>query len=56
LTNDPPVQSVSERIDGLKQEIKGKAKHDPELVEHGKKQRTGALKREGMKEVNSFRP
>lgn len=54
--SDPAVQSFSKKIDGLKEEIKGKIKHDPELVAHGKEQRTGELKRTGMKEVDSIRP
>jgi hypothetical protein len=53
LINEPPIQPVSDKIGGLKQEIKGKIKHDPELVEHGREQRTGQLKRKEMKEVNS---
>jgi len=47
---------MSERIDGLKQEIKGKLKHDPELVEHGRDKRTGQLKQKEMKQVNHYRP
>ena len=54
LTNDPPVQPISEKIDGLKEEIKGKIKHDPELVAHGKEKRTGEMKRKEMKEVDSL--
>ena len=54
MTNDPPVQPISERIDGLKQEIKGKIKHDPELVVHGREKRTGELKRNEMRQVDSF--
>ena len=46
------MQAINEKIDGLKQEIKGKIKHDPELVERGRQQRTGELKRKEMKEVN----
>jgi len=53
LTDDPPVQPISEKIDGLKEEIKGKIKHDPELVAHGRERRTG---RKEMKEVDFLRP
>ena len=56
LINYMPVQTTSEKIDGLKEEIKGKIKHDPELVEHGRDRRTGALKRKEAREVGSFRP
>ena len=56
LTDDPPVQSISEEVEGLMQEIKGKIKHDPKLVQHGRDQRTGELKRKEMRQVNSFRP
>lgn len=56
LTNDPPVQSISEKIDGLKDEIKGKIKHDPELVAHGREQRTGEVKRKEMRQVDSLLP
>ena len=54
VTNYEPVQTVSEKIGGLKEEIKGKIKHDPELVQYGRDKRTGELKRKGMREV--FRP
>lgn len=55
LTNDPPVQSISDKVDGLKQEIKGKIKYDPELVVHGREQRTGELKLKEMRGVNFLR-
>lgn len=38
----------------MKQEIIGKMKHDPKLVEHGQDLRTGELKRKEMKEVNTL--
>jgi len=44
ITDYTPVQTISEKIDGLKEEIKGKIKHDPELVEHGRE----------MRQVDSF--
>lgn len=47
---------MSDKIDGLKEEIKGKIKHNPDLVQHGQDKRTGELKRKEMKEVISFRP
>jgi hypothetical protein len=56
VMNETPAQTISEKIDGLKEELKGKIKHDPELVEHGRDKRTGELKRKGMREVGSFRP
>ena len=46
-----PVQTIGEKIDGMKEEIKGKVKHDPELVQHGRDQRTGELKRKEMRNV-----
>ena len=46
-----PVQTIGEKIDGMKEEIKGKVKHDPELVQHGRDQRTGELKRKEMRKV-----
>jgi len=55
LTDNPPVQPISEKIGGLTQEIKGKIKHDPELIKHGRDQRTGELKRKEMRQVNSLR-
>ncbi|KAF9788435.1 hypothetical protein BJ322DRAFT_1106428 [Thelephora terrestris] len=42
--------SIDEKVDGLKQEIVGKIKRDPELVEHGRDLRTGELKRKKMRE------
>lgn len=54
ITNYTPAQTLSEKIDGLKEEIKGKIKHDPELVEHGREKRTGELKRNEMRQVDSF--
>jgi len=54
IANYTPAQAISEKIDGLKEEIKGKIKHDPELVEHGRDKRTGELKRKEMRQVDSF--
>lgn len=47
---------MNDKLDGLKEEIKGKIKNDPELVQHGRDKRTGELKRKEMREVNSFLP
>jgi len=38
-------QTIQEKITGLKEELKGKVKHDPELVRHGREIRTGEEKR-----------
>ncbi|KAF9652486.1 hypothetical protein BDM02DRAFT_3183528 [Thelephora ganbajun] len=42
--------TIGERVDGLKQEIKGKINHDPKLVEHGRDQHTGELRRREMRQ------
>jgi len=38
-------QTIQEKITGLKEELKGKAKHNPELVKHGHEIRSGENKR-----------
>jgi hypothetical protein len=50
------VKSISDKISGLKQEIEGKMKHDPNLVEHGRDKRTGLLKLKELRAVNIFSP
>jgi hypothetical protein len=47
------VQSIDDKFNGLKQEIKGKMKHDSKLVEHGRDLRTGEHKKREMKEVKT---
>lgn len=56
MINDPSAQSMQEKIGGWKQEIEGKVKHDPKLVEHGRDLRTGEVKRKEMREVNILLP
>ncbi|KAI0067086.1 hypothetical protein BV25DRAFT_1774580, partial [Artomyces pyxidatus] len=34
----------SEQLQGVKEQIKGKLTHKPDLVEHGRERRTGELK------------
>jgi len=40
--------TLGERVDGLKQEFKGKVKRDPEMVKHGHDVMTGEAKRRAM--------
>jgi len=42
--------SLDDKFNGLKQELKGKMKHDSKLVEHGRDLRTGELKRKEMRD------
>ena len=43
-------QSTGDKLTGMKEEVKGKIFHKPELVEHGHELRTGALKQKQMQE------
>ncbi|KAJ3503455.1 hypothetical protein NMY22_g18246 [Coprinellus aureogranulatus] len=43
--NFHPDPTLGEKWDGLKEEVKGKVKHNPELVQHGKDKISGELKR-----------
>ncbi|KIO34154.1 hypothetical protein M407DRAFT_240764 [Tulasnella calospora MUT 4182] len=45
--------TMGEKIDGLKEEMKGKLKHDQHLVQEGHDKRTGELKRHQMEEDNN---
>lgn len=47
----------SEKIQGLKEQVKGKITKNPDLVEHGKERRTGVLKKkEEEEDVSSLNP
>ncbi|KAI6112273.1 hypothetical protein EDD16DRAFT_1175371 [Pisolithus croceorrhizus] len=48
--------SVSEKLEGLKEEIKGKITGRPELVEHGRELRTGELKRKEKEQADAEDP
>ncbi|KAG0697471.1 hypothetical protein DFH29DRAFT_946396 [Suillus ampliporus] len=41
---------LGDKISGLQEEIKGKITKNPELVEHGREKRSGALKKKEQKE------
>jgi hypothetical protein len=43
-------QGFSQKISGLKEEMKGKLTKNPELVEHGRERRTGELKHKEMED------
>lgn len=43
--NYHPDPTLGEKWTGLKEEVKGKVKHNPEEVQHGKELRSGELKR-----------
>ena len=42
------LQSTGDKLEGLKEEMKGKVLHKPDLVQHGHDLRTGELKRKQM--------
>lgn len=44
------VQAFDSKLSGLKEQIKGKVTRNPDLVEHGRQQRTGELKKRQMGE------
>lgn len=48
--------SVSEKLEGLKEEIKGKITKRPNLVEHGRELRTGELKRKVRAQADTHDP
>lgn len=48
--------SVSEKLEGLKDEIKGKITGKPQLVEHGRELRTGELKRKEKAQADAHDP
>ncbi|KAJ3994042.1 hypothetical protein F5050DRAFT_581892 [Lentinula boryana] len=49
--------TLSDKISGLKEELKGKVTKNPELVEHGKEKKTGDLKRKELEEdMNNMDP
>lgn len=48
------MQSLNDKFSGFKQEIKGKLKHDPNIVEHGRDLRTGEVKKREMGAVNTL--
>jgi hypothetical protein len=50
---DQRVQGIGDKFDGLKEEIKGKVTHKPELVQHGREMRTGALQEKEMNDVST---
>lgn len=39
------MQTAYDKLEGLKEEIKGKVTRNPDKVQHGKEMRTGELKR-----------
>ncbi|KAI0718954.1 hypothetical protein C8T65DRAFT_637544 [Cerioporus squamosus] len=41
---------TGDKITGMKEEVKGKLFHKPDLVQHGQEMRTGALKKRQMEE------
>ncbi|KAG8936060.1 hypothetical protein FRC00_009807, partial [Tulasnella sp. 408] len=45
--------TMGEKIDGLKEEMKGKLKHDQHLIQEGHDKRTGELKRHQIEEDNN---
>ncbi|KAI6038523.1 hypothetical protein EDC04DRAFT_2693803 [Pisolithus marmoratus] len=48
--------SFPEKLQGLKDEIKGKISGKPELVEHGRERRTGELKRKERERADTQDP
>ena len=47
----PVSQTVGDRIQGLKEELKGSIKHDPQLKQTGKDRISGELKRREREQV-----
>ena len=45
-------QSTGDKLEGLKEELKGKIMHEPDLVQHGHDLRTGELKRKAFEDDN----
>ncbi|KAH7867945.1 uncharacterized protein C8R40DRAFT_1030619, partial [Lentinula edodes] len=46
--------SLTDKLSGLKEELKGKVTKNPGLVEHGKEMKTGEVKRREQQEDVSF--
>jgi len=46
--NLDPAPTIGEKFSGLKEELKGKLKHDPELVKHGRILVSGEEKRKNL--------
>ncbi|KAJ4478613.1 hypothetical protein C8J55DRAFT_399473, partial [Lentinula edodes] len=46
--------SLTDKLSGLKEELKGKVTKNPGLVEHGKEMKTGELKRREQEDDVSF--
>ena len=44
------MQSIGEKVKGIKEEVKGKVTGDPELVELGRERRTGELRLKEQRE------
>jgi predicted nucleic acid-binding Zn ribbon protein len=42
---------MSDKVSGLKEEMMGKLKKDPEMAQHGFEKRTGELKKKEMEEA-----
>ena len=47
------LKTMGDRLQGLKEEIKGTLKHDPSLKQTGKDRITGELKRREQEEVSA---